>query len=158
LPKAESLAATDVALAKKTEAALPAEPAPTVEQPAAKEKKPLIRRRNRHRTDKNRDQPHPAEQPQAADQHQDAPEAVKDNQSKSDQPVATQGPERVKEPAKPEPKPAEPAEPAPLTGQVIMPTAAPKTDEAPKPKLEQPKKLAKGEVFVDEAGNVIIGE
>lgn len=48
---------------------------------------------------------------------------------------------------------------APKTGTLIMPTA-PKpaaAPEAPTP-AEKPPKLAKGEVFVDEHGNVIIGE
>ena len=45
-----------------------------------------------------------------------------------------------------------------MTGKLIMPSAD-KPKPAPEPvKLEKPKKLAPGEVFVDEHGNVVIGE
>jgi len=45
-----------------------------------------------------------------------------------------------------------------LAGKLIMPTGEkPEAAEEPKPQ-ERPKQLAPGEVYVDEAGNVIIGE
>ncbi len=45
-----------------------------------------------------------------------------------------------------------------LTGTLIMPTSEGPAANVDAPRIEQPKKLAPGEVFVDERGNVIIGE
>jgi hypothetical protein len=50
------------------------------------------------------------------------------------------------------------AEAGQLTGKLIMPSAEKPKPEPVTPKAEKPKKLAPGEVFVDENGNVIIGE
>ena len=66
-------------------------------------------------------------------------------------------------PAKSEEKPAAPEEAAhpenaPLTGQLIMPSGKKPEREPEEPKNEKPKKLSAGEVYVDESGNVMIGE
>ena len=45
-----------------------------------------------------------------------------------------------------------------LTGKLIMPTSEKPKVVAAEPKLEKPKKLAPGEVFVDENGNVMSGD
>ena len=47
---------------------------------------------------------------------------------------------------------------APLTGKLILPSADKPTAAMVAPKAEKPMKLAPGEVFVDENGNVMIGE
>jgi hypothetical protein len=45
-----------------------------------------------------------------------------------------------------------------MVGKLIVPTAQKPKPEPVQPKLAKPKKLAPGEVFVDEHGNVVIGE
>jgi hypothetical protein len=45
-----------------------------------------------------------------------------------------------------------------LTGKLILPTGEKPKPEPVQPKVEKPKKLSPGEVFVDEKGNVMIGE
>ena len=45
-----------------------------------------------------------------------------------------------------------------LTGKLIMPTGDKPKLEAEEPKTEKPKKLAPGEIFVDENGNVMSGD
>jgi hypothetical protein len=47
---------------------------------------------------------------------------------------------------------------APLTGTLILPTGEKPAAEPEKPKEAKPKKLAPGEVYVDDSGNVMIGE
>ncbi|HVQ43511.1 MAG TPA: hypothetical protein VMT30_00915 [Candidatus Saccharimonadia bacterium] len=44
-----------------------------------------------------------------------------------------------------------------MTGKLILPTGEKPAAELDKPKEEKPKKLAPGEVYVDEQGNVVIG-
>lgn len=56
-----------------------------------------------------------------------------------------------------EPSRAE-AEAAPLTGKLILPTGVKPSAQATLTRTEKPKKLAPGEVYVDETGNVVIGE
>ena len=46
----------------------------------------------------------------------------------------------------------------PLVGKLILPTGEKPKPEPVQPKVEKPKKLAPGEVFVDASGNVTIGE
>ena len=50
------------------------------------------------------------------------------------------------------------AEAAPQMGKLILPTGEKPKPEAPAPQPDKPKKLAPGEVFVDEHGNVMVGE
>jgi hypothetical protein len=50
------------------------------------------------------------------------------------------------------------AEAGTLTGTLILPTGEKPKPEPVQPKTEKPKKLAPGEVYVDENGNVMIGE
>jgi len=50
------------------------------------------------------------------------------------------------------------AEAAPLTGKLILPSGEKPAKEPELPKTEKPKKLAPGEVYVDDSGNVMIGE
>jgi hypothetical protein len=50
------------------------------------------------------------------------------------------------------------AEVGTMTGKLIMPTGEKPAPEPTQPKQEKPKKLAPGEVYVDEHGNVMIGE
>jgi hypothetical protein len=45
-----------------------------------------------------------------------------------------------------------------MTGKLILPTGEKPKPEPVQPKTEKPKKLAPGEVYVDENGNVMIGE
>ena len=45
-----------------------------------------------------------------------------------------------------------------LTSKLILPTGEKPAPEPVQPKVEKPKKLAPGEVFVDEKGNVMMGD
>ena len=50
------------------------------------------------------------------------------------------------------------AEAGALTGKLIMPTGEKPAEQPVQPTMEKPKKLAPGEVYVDEHGNVMVGD
>jgi hypothetical protein len=82
---------------------------------------------------------------------------------KHKQPKRVEGstlPERVESDAEAEhnrPTEAE-KEQGSMTGKLILPSGDKPKPESAQPKAEKPKKLAPGEVFVDEKGNVLVGE
>ncbi|MBW4061433.1 type IV secretion system DNA-binding domain-containing protein [Candidatus Saccharibacteria bacterium] len=62
---------------------------------------------------------------------------------------------------KPAPAPVAPkrvVEPEPMTGKLILPNAAAQAANSVPKQVVRPEKLAKGEVFVDASGNVVVGE
>jgi hypothetical protein len=156
LPEPESLAATDVAQARalaeaaaKAEAdaaaaqaardaaaaqAAPQAPAETAPEAPAAPAKPAEEEAPKHSSRRQRRRLREEDEARAED------EAKKVKPEKS--------------------APAGDEEALPLTGKLIMPSAnrpAPEALEAHTPSA-MPPKLAPGEVFVDEAGNVIVGE
>jgi hypothetical protein len=158
LPKAESLAAVDVAKAKAEAAtaaqAKPAEPELEPVIPKPEPPKPP-KKRNRHRVGDDKSEKAAETTAPEKPQH-DAPadKANKPEQKPADEPK----PEGEPKPAD-QPKAEAEAGTGQMTGQVIMPTAAPaKTEPEVKQHESKPKKLAPGEVYVDESGNVVIGE
>jgi hypothetical protein len=153
LPQAESLAADDVARAraereaqvamqKPVPGAAPVQsPAPALAAPPGEAKKP---------------EPKPAPQPL----EQSAPARSDDRRNKRNKKRAEKPMERIESAEEAEHnKPTEAEkEQGTLTGKLILPTGEkPKAEPGPA-KAEKPKKLAPGEVFVDDNGNVMIGE
>ncbi|HSX00771.1 MAG TPA: hypothetical protein VLF67_00895, partial [Candidatus Saccharimonas sp.] len=152
LPEAESLAAGDVAAKRaEDEAAPPAEA--QAEAPAeAADSAPIQNHRKRRRGKRERGEAAGAPQPQS----QPGPEAP------AGAPAAEAAPGQAEPGAPTATESTAPSDStAPPTGQLIMPTG-PKPEAELQPVMAgvsaKPPKLAKGEVFVDEHGNVIVGE
>jgi hypothetical protein len=144
MPQAESLAAHDVAKAREAheqqlmQQAAPA-PAPVAQAPVPATKVP---------------------EPLAAAAQATKPEVVAEDRKKRRRLGKEKPVERIESEAEAEHnKPsAAAAEVGTLTGKLIMPTGEKPAPEPAQPKQEKPKKLAPGEVYVDEHGNVMIGE
>jgi hypothetical protein len=156
LPPAESLEAGDVAKARAAHAAQAATPAPAPAQapapapavatapapapapvaPAAAQKKPEAPK-PKHEEAKHKA---PETKPQAAPKHDGSESVGSEAEAEHNKPTEAE------------------KEQAAMTGKLILPSAQKHEAEPEKPKLVKPKKLAPGEVFVDENGNVVIGE
>jgi len=150
LPQAESLAADDVAKSNQEAAAKAAEeakaPKPAEEKPAEEHKPPKIIKHDKRQIKsepKPDDDKLPEEKP--AEKTVEAPALM---------------PTTNTDKAAPAPEPEAAPEPSPVTGKLILPTGEKPASvpSAPKEAPKKPSKLAKGEVFVDEHGNVTIGE
>jgi hypothetical protein len=165
LPQAESLAANDVAKARaereaqaKLSVAVPPAEAPVVTdnkaQPPKEQPKPD---KSHHEADKQKEEQKAKEEKSKDQKHEDP----KHDQAKGEPAKkGKDGVEHIESEAEAEhnkPTDAE-KEQAALTGKLILPTGNKPATEPEKPKLVKPKKLAPGEVFVDEHGNVVIGE
>jgi hypothetical protein len=158
LPPAESLAANDVAKARaereaavvmQKPAAAPAEAAEVPTETPAEERLPAEAAESE-----------PAS-PAAAESEASAPREDRGNARRRKRRRGREkSAERIESEQEAEhnkPTEAE-AEAGALTGKLILPTGEKPTAEADLPKPEKPKKLAPGEVYVDEKGNVVIGE
>ncbi len=172
VPQAESLAADDVAKARAEREASqkldvpsevvaapqapPPEPEPTkpakddkAERPVSTDNRKANKRRHWRDRDKNKENA-----PANHGSHKE--KVIEPPESKPAPPSA---------PPPPPPQPQQPAqastgeaEGAAVPGKLILPTAGTKPMESNEVKTEKPKKLAPGEVYVDENGNVMIGE
>jgi hypothetical protein len=147
LPKAESLAADDVAKARAEKAA-----AEAMQKSQAPADAPVVTHAS-----KPAPKPEPkkkAEKPSAAAPEPSKPKkgAQGQEQAKSAEHVGSTEEEEHN-------RPSDTAkEHGALTGKLILPTGEKPKPEPVQPKVEKPKKLAPGEVFVDASGNVTIGE
>ena len=152
MPEAVSLAATDVAAAREAARLATPPPSPIETSPH----KPESKRGNRlHHRGRHGGKAPEVTKPEAA------LEAVKPViAAEIPKPMTEVSPEPRPVPVETKPAPKSevaPPAPAPMTGKLILPSANKAVPTAAAP-LERPDKLAKGEVFVDSAGNVIIGE
>ena len=150
MPEPQSLAADDVARARAEReaaqklgepAAVPPAPAASAPQGAPEAPQP------RRESDQNR---------QGNNGHKNGKhKRWRDNDHSRDR-----GPEQPQKQSKPADSPPPTAEDqqSVLTGKLILPSANSKPAEFEEQQLEKPKKLAPGEVFVDEKGNVLIGD
>ncbi len=162
MPEAQSLAAGDVAKAKAIQAPPPASPsvptaaAPPGPQPAA--------------PGKPAGQPAPPAPAQAGKPDGQKPavpaggapgdagsgnRAGRRRRHRLEKPAETVGSKEEAEHNEPS---AAAKEAAPLTGKLILPTGEKPAVEVKKADAPKPKKLAPGEVYVDDKGNVLIGE
>jgi hypothetical protein len=151
LPQAESLAADDVAKARaerEAQAKLTVA-VPPAEAPVVTNTKALPPRETKPEHKDQHDAAKPKEEPKHEEQSKHEP-AKK----------AKDGVEQIESKEEAEHnKPTDAGkEQASMTGKLILPSANKPAAEPEKPKLVKPKKLAPGEVFVDEHGNVVIGE
>jgi hypothetical protein len=145
LPQAESLAADDVA---KARAEQEAKATMAAQAPSAPDV-PVVTK------------PQPPKDPEASATKPQEPEGDHKSKHKRKRSSHTERPaERVESAEEAEHnKPTEAGqEQGALTGKLILPTAEKPKPEPVQPKLEKPKKLAPGEVFVDEHGNVMTGD
>ncbi len=143
LPPAQSLAATDVAKARVEQKAAP-EPVAIVESHPEPAK--IVKHAG-------------AMLPEAAAPVEASDSASAGSKRKRRRDEREKPAEHIESEAEAEhnkPSEAE-AETAALTGKLILPSAQ-KPAVEPEKKTEKPKKLAPGEVYVDETGNVVIGE
>jgi hypothetical protein len=150
LPEPQSLAANDVAklrAEREAQAALP---------------KPLpLSSEGDDTSEKNEPLPaaQPANQVSLDDDRSESKRRRKrhGNQKREQQAVANNQNSTVKEPV--DNKPIESDSPqSAVPGKLILPTGKKPSVEAMQPVAEKPKKLAPGEVYVDQNGNVVIGE
>ena len=151
MPEAVSLAASDVAAARV--AAREATPPPPAIEPSPHKPESKHGNRLHHRGR------HGGKAPEAPKPDIEAESAKTAIVPEPSQPVAAPpAPRPVMVDSKPAPL-SEVVPPAavPMTGKLILPSAHKAVPTATAP-LARPDKLAKGEVFVDSAGNVIIGE
>ncbi len=144
LPQAESLAANDVARARAEREAQEtlnnAQAAPDDSTVMTRPAEPRVQ----------------AEQPKPAEARKtEAPRPQKHRRLRREKPAEVVSSEA--EDAHNRPTEAE-QEHGAMTGKLIMPSGDKPKPEPEPAKLEKPKKLAPGEVFVDEHGNVVIGE
>jgi hypothetical protein len=135
LPQAESLAADDVAKARAEQQATQP-PAPQAEPEAA---------------------PAPEEVPAPANEGRSGNKrrrhrGGRGGRDKSGEHVASEAEAEHNKPTEAE------TEAGTMTGKLILPTTQKPEPESAQPKTEKPKKLAPGEVYVDDSGNVMIGE
>jgi len=153
LPEPVSLAANDVAKARVEKKPEPVPALPPQPQPAAivKHDEPML-------PDAPKEDMDPEAQPG------DKGETAESQNAKRRRRRGGRGPEKPAEHVESEAeaehnKPSEAAAgAAPLTGKLILPTGERPVAAPESRKVEKPKKLAPGEVYVDDSGNVMIGE
>jgi hypothetical protein len=140
LPQAESLAADDVAHARAEREAVVA-----MQRPQPGQERPVVT------------EPESRRQEPKAEEALVPKEQTKDHKlhllrkEKSPEHVASREEEEHNKPTDAQ------KEQGAMAGKMIMPTGE-KLKSEPEMKVEKPKKLAAGEVFVDEHGNVMVGE
>jgi hypothetical protein len=156
IPQAESLAANDVAKARAEEEAKAASeasqqvqlvpvPVPSLaEVSPASQNGSLAQQATEERAAKPDDKP--------TQKEPDRPKRKRKGKTTNFEKVESAAEAEHNQPT------AEQEEAGSLTGKLILPTAKKPEQSVAKPVLEKPKKLAPGEVFVDEKGNVLIGE
>ncbi len=172
LPQAQSLAANDVAKVRAEQAAHPAPaevtaPVPEPELPPAPAPAAIVKH-DEHMlpaVEKAEDKPEEnkpetaekpeSEQPNGSNNSNNSSKRNKRRRGGREKPA-----ERIEsaEEAEHNQPSAAAAEAAPLTGTLILPSGEKPVMDVEKPKEAKPKKLAPGEVYVDDSGNVIIGE
>ncbi len=159
MPEAESLAADDVAEARLKDEAVVQTPQAPVQAPSGA---PQVIRNQTPRLPvvPPEAQAEPEQAPSKADKKDDTKHGSKrrhylGGRSRNEKPaeeITSKAERDHNEPSKAA------QEAAPLAGTLILPTGAKPSAQPKAAPTQKPKKLAPGEVYVDETGNVIIGE
>jgi len=166
MPEAQSLAADDVAKAREANAATEALPQAPIPEPTTPGSAPAPEAPKEPAPEAKPDsKSEPAEvakpeAPAKADDQKDESRGARRRRHRADRNRDENPVEEIasKEEAEHN-KPSEAAkEAAPLTGTLILPSGEKPAPDPEPVKTEKPKKLAQGEVYVDESGNVVIGE
>jgi hypothetical protein len=175
MPQAQSLAADDVAKAREQQEAASSQATSAAQTPPLPEKNAATVDATKHEEPKHEEsEPSPEQagkgnkpdrQLFGSGRNRKRRRGGRDGQKRNESPESapTAAPAAPPQNAPVEEKPRQPQQPAPvenapLTGQLIMPSGKRPEPEPVKRENKKPKKLAAGEVYVDESGNVMIGE